>query len=158
MQPLLVFVPISADDAPRAASGTLAGPLTAYAVTRELVGALGYGDDMAEDAEYAALVLASVAGLTRHGQRLVLVADVAPDLVSAGDDPANGEVRLARLEPRWIVSWFTDEPSVDVTDAAAAAAGLDLDTAWDAAAVQELVASHELLWHGPAELAALGED
>ncbi|HSN42750.1 MAG TPA: hypothetical protein VLR88_01680 [Propionibacteriaceae bacterium] len=42
MQPLLVFVPISVDDASRAASGTLAGPLVAYTVTDELVDALGY--------------------------------------------------------------------------------------------------------------------
>ncbi len=158
MQPVLVFLPLSAPEARTAASVTLHGPLAGFAVTRELVDALGYTSDMDEDAEYAALVLASVAGLARHGRRLVLVAEVPPDQVGLGDDPSNGGVILARLEPRWVVSWFADEASVDVTAAARAAAGLDLDDAWDVGAVQELVASHELLWHGPTELTAYGED
>lgn len=158
MQPLLVFLPVSAADATRAASTTLPGPLDAYSATREMADALGYGPDMEEDAEHAALILSSVAGLARFGRRVVLVADVPPDEVLPGDDPANGTVVLGRLEPRWIVSWFTDEASVDVGAAAAAAAGLTLDDAWDAAAVQELVASHDLLWHGPAELTVFGED
>lgn len=153
-----MFVPIAPADVPRAASTILAGPVPAYSATRELADAFGYTPDMDEDAEHAALVLASVTGLIRYGRRVVLVADVPPGVVAPGDDPANGAVTLERLEPRWIVSWFTDEASVDVTGAASAASGLDLDDAWDVAAVQELVASHDLLWHGPAELSAFGED
>lgn len=91
----LVFVPVSEDELRVLGGETLGADRPAYTVTPELLAELGYGESDSEDAEYAALVLASVAGLAAHGIRLVVVAEVDPSLVSAGEDPANGQVVLA---------------------------------------------------------------
>ena len=147
MKRQLVFIPISADEA-----GVLGGDPTlrqrvAYTVTPELLQELGYDESESEDAEYAALVLASLAGLSAHGTRLVVVADVDAAQVRPGDDPANGQVVLDEVPHSWITAWFADEPGTDIADAAAIARGLTIDEAWDLPQVQELLQHHDLLWN-----------
>ncbi|HJE52227.1 MAG TPA: hypothetical protein K8V15_09705 [Tessaracoccus flavescens] len=147
----LVFIPISRDELPALAGDPVLRDRVAYTVTPELLGELGYEEKESEDAEYAALVLASVAGLSAHGERLVLVADIDDSLVQPGDDPANGQVIVTQCPPSAITSWFTDEPGVDVADAAAISKGLTIDEAWDLPQVQDLLRHHDLLWNDVVE-------
>lgn len=156
----LVFVPVSGEQARALAEGgSLPGPLDAFATTSALLAALDYTPDMAEDAEYAALVLASVHGLARHQQRLVLVAEVPANLVGEWpDERDNGGVQLSQLSRRAVQSFFTDEASTDVADAVAAASGLSIDQVWETDQVQALLAEHDLLWHSVEELGRIGQD
>ena len=147
----LVFVPVAASEL-----GALAGDphlrhRTAYAVTPELLADLGYDQADSEDAEYAALVLASVAALTTYGERLVVVAEVDEQLVGPGDEPANGQVTLIECPQRAMTAWFADEPGTDVADAAAISKGLRIDDAWDLPQVQHLLNNHDLLWNDVVE-------
>lgn len=147
----LVFIPVAADEL-----GILGGVPSvdrrpAHTVTPELLDELGYSPDDAEDAEYAALVLASVAGLCRFGTRIVVVAEVDRSLVLPGDDPANGAVVLESCPTSAMTAWFTDEPGADVATAAAAAQGLSIDEAWERPEVQALLRDHDLLWNDVVE-------
>jgi hypothetical protein len=147
----LVFIPIAADELGVLVGDPAVEDRPAYTVTPELLDELGYTEADSEDAEYAALVLASVAGLAAHGVRLVVVAEVDPALISASVDPANGGVILRSCPTGAMTAWFADEPGVDVADAAAIARGLSIDLAWDLPQVQELLQEHELLWNDVVE-------
>ena len=143
----LVFIPIARDElAAIDGSGLLTGR-AAHHVTPELLAALEYTAGQEEDAEYAALVLASVAALTRFGERLVLVADVDTSLIASGDDPENGACVLTRIAPEAMTCWFSEAPGVDASAAAVAVRGLDIDTAWGFDEVQELLHESDLLWN-----------
>lgn len=131
--------------------GQLTLPRTCYAVTPQLLDELGYEESAAEDAEYAALVLASVAGLATHGARIVVVAEVDAGLLQPGDDPGNGQIVLTDLPTQAITAWFEDEPGTDVTDAAAISCGLTIDQVWETAEVQDLLNNHDLLWNDVVE-------
>lgn len=126
-------------------------PRAAYTVTPQLLDELGYEESAAEDAEYAALILASVAGLAAHGSRIVVVAEVDVAFLAEGDDPGNGQVSLTGLPLPAITAWFEDEPGTDVTDAAAISSGLTIDQVWETAEVQELLTNHDLLWNDVVE-------
>lgn len=147
----LVFVPVSESELDCLAGTPLGAGRVAYTVTPELLAELEYGEAEAEDAEYAALVLASVAGLSTHGVRLVVVAEVDKALITPGEDLANGQVVLAELPTRAITAWFADEPGTDIADAAAISKGLGIDLSWDLPQVQELLNGHDLLWNDVVE-------
>lgn len=151
MERHLVFIPVATSELDAIEGRTRLLGRTAHAVTPELLESLGYQPSDAEDAEYAAMVLASVAALSVHGQRCVLVADVPRDAVRPGTDAANGEVVVDEVPASAITCWFSEAPGVDVADAAAAARGLDIDTAWDFPQVQALLADHDLLWNDVVE-------
>lgn len=151
MKRQLVFLPIAASE-----MGVLSGEIAvadrvAYTVTPRLLDELGYGENESEDAEYAALVLASVAALTAHGERLVVVAEVDPALVGPGEDPDNGQIVLTSCPASAITAWFADEPGTDVADAAAISKGLTINQAWDLPQVQALLQEHDLLWNDVVE-------
>lgn len=151
MQRQLVFIPVA-----RTELGALQGhpqlrERIAYMVTDELLDELGYGPSDAEDAEYAALVLASVAALSRYGERLVLVAEVDQGVIRAGADAINGEIILSEVPALALTAWFCDEPGTLVTPAAAAAQGLSIDDAWQLPEVQELLTNYDLLWNDRVE-------
>ena len=152
MSSVLVFVPTTASRwRPQVAADVVEG----FAATTSLREALGYRSDQDEDAEHAAMVLASVAGLARHGVRFVLACEVDASAVrveSTHDDAPNGRVVTGPIAQSRIVSWFTDEDGVDVDAAAHAAAGQTLDEAWDTDEGAALVAEHALLWHAAEEL------
>lgn len=128
----------------------------AYTVTPQLLAELEYGEDEMEDAEHAAMVLASVAGLCAHGERVVVVAEVDEGQVKPGVDPANGQVVVHQCPPSAMTAWFADEPGVDVSDAAAVARGLSIDEAWGQPEVQALLENHDLLWNDKVEYEAGG--
>lgn len=146
-----MFIPIAAEELGILAGDPAVADRPAYTVTPELLEELEYTEAEAEDAEYAALVLASIAGLSEYGTRLVVVAEVDPALIAASDDPANGRVTLTGCPPSAMTAWFCEEPGVDVADAAAIARGLTIDQAWDLPQVQQLLQEHELLWNDVVE-------
>lgn len=140
----LVFVPVATNEL-----GVLSGEpemrdRKAFTVTPDLLDELEYTQDMTEDAEYAAMVLASVSGLIDHGVRLVVVADVDSNLVHPGEDSVNGECLLTHCPPSAITSWFCDAPGVELPQLRA---GASIDEAWDTPEVQELLRDHDLLWN-----------
>ena len=143
----LVFIPIARDELAAIDGSVLLTGRAAHHVTPELLAALEYTAGQEEDAEYAALVLASVAALTRFGERLVLVADVDTSLIASGDDPENGACILTRVVPEAMTCWFSEAPGVDASAAAIAVRGLDIDTAWGFDEVQELLHESDLLWN-----------
>lgn len=151
MQRQLVFIPIRNDELDAITGVTTLTRRQAHTVTSELLEALEYTEAQTEDAEYAAMVIASVAALAAHGERLVLVAEVPASQVSPGTDAANGEVVVADVPPESITCWFSEAEGVDFADAAAAASGLDVDTAWDFPQVQELLHANDMLWNGVEE-------
>lgn len=124
---------------------------SAYAATPELMAELEYTDDEVEDAEHAAMVLASVAGLASYGERVVVVAEVDSSLVQPAEDSANGEVLLSRCPASSMIAWFAEEPGVDVADAAAISKSMTIDMAWGQPQVQALLENHDLLWNDKVE-------
>lgn len=142
-----MFIPIAREELGAIDGSVQLRNRDAHQVTPELLACLGYSPEQQEDAEYAALILASVAALANHGERLVLVAEVDPALVSQGRDPDNGGCVLAEVPQRSMTCWFSEAPGTDWEAAAAAAKGLDIDTAWGFDEVQELLNNSDLLWN-----------
>ena len=140
----LVFIPIARDELAAIDGSVQLSDRAAHHVTPELLVALGYRVGQEEEAEYAALVIASVAALTRFGERLVLVAD---SLIMNGDDLENGACILTRVVPEAMSCWFSEAPGVDASTAAVASRGLDIDTAWGFDEVQDLLRESDLLWN-----------
>ena len=142
-----MFIPIAHEEL-AAIDGTV--QLTdrkAHRVTPELLSSLGYTPGQQEDAEYAALVLASVAALAAYGERLVLVAEVEASLVRSGDNPANGDCLVAQVAPEAMTCWFSEAPASTFPPPQQPAQGLDVDTAWGFEEVQGLLHESDLLWN-----------
>lgn len=153
MARVLVCVPVSRAQVRLVASGRdLPGPLPVFTVTPELLATFDLDAGDAEEAEYAALLLASVYALAAHGERLVLTAQVDAAELAPGFEEANGGRLLRQLRAAAVEAWFCDDDVAPVAAAATAAAGLALDAAWDAPPVADLVADHDLLWHSVVEL------
>lgn len=120
----------------------------AFTVTRDLLDELGYTADMSEDAEYAAMVLASISGLIEFGERVIVVAEVDAALVEAGEDSANGECLLVRCPHEAMTAWFEDASGVELPTVPA---GSSIDDAWELPEVQALLQEHDLLWNDVVE-------
>ncbi len=162
MERQLTFLPVSRAEAASLAGGArLPAPRQAFAATDALFISQGLAPDKEEEGEYAAMVLGSVWGLSHYGERVVLVAELPPDLVSDPEiddaEADNGAVAVSTVPPDAVVSWFADEPDADtaVRAAAEAAKGLSIDEAWELDPVQALVTGHDLLWHSAEELHVL---
>lgn len=151
----LLFVPVTgAQLADWAATGVLRGQRFGYAVTPGLRAAFEPADD--EEAEHLALLIASVAGLSATGRRLVAVVEGAA-VPSESGATEFGEVLVGDLRHSSLQSLFTDEPEAPgLAAAAAAAADLPLQAAWNRAEVFALLEEADLLWHGPGEWDSLG--
>lgn len=149
---MLVFVPLPPPTLASWAQGGEYRPAASFAVTAGLRQAFGFGPADDEDAEHTALHVAGLTALLGGGRRLVAVADVAAVPVVGGDF---GEVTVGSLP------WSAVTAIFDESDPAAAGllrplvAGTELADAWDAPAVTDFLADHELLWHGPGEWATL---
>lgn len=165
MERQLIFLPVSRADAASLVQGVAFDPpRRAFAATGALLAALGYQPNKDEEAEYAALVLASVWSLARFGERLVVVAEVPEDRVlAAADDDVeldNGAVLVNGLPLGSVIAWFADGPEAgaDVAEAVRVSSGLGIDEAWDRPEVQAVVTGHEMLWHAADELHLLRDD
>ena len=144
----LVFIPISSEELDVLTGRIPVEHRRAYTVTPDLLRELDYTADMAEEAESAALVLASIAGLTEYGERCVVVAEVDPTLVEPGEGSLNGECLLTRCPHTAMTAWFVDAPGVRTP---MVRKGASIDEAWDMPEVQELLAEHDLLWNDVSE-------
>lgn len=144
----LVFIPVATSELEMLTGTVPVEQRRAYTVTQDLLDELGYTSDMSEDAEYAAMVLASVAGLIEFGERVVIVADVDPSLVEPGEDSANGECMLTRCPSEAMTAWFADAPGVEMPTVPA---GASIDDAWELPEVQALLTEHDLLWNDVVE-------
>jgi hypothetical protein len=144
----LVFVPVTPQLLAEWAGGAVLGPeLPGIAATDGLCEAFGVTD--AEESERIALLVASVAGLAAHGQRLVAVVSAAAEPRADGD-PDFGEVSLPATGFDRVSAIFADEPQTAAL-AAVAVAGLPLAQAWEHPAVTALLSDVDLLWHGAGE-------
>lgn len=151
----LVFVPVARFELDAIQGVSQLRDRPAHRVTPELLEELEFDDDQQEDAEHATLVLASVAALAAHGERLVLVAEVDSSFLTDGEDLANGACIVSRVPQAGMTCWFSDADEVDPSSAAAAAKGLEIDLAWEMDEVQELLHGHDLLWNDVEEFRRL---
>lgn len=143
MGSVLVCLPAARGD--RAGLVEASSPWQAFSATPALLETLGYTPEMDEEADYGALVLASVAALLRFGERFVVTAQVEPSQVGPGEETANGGVAVTGLRRDQLVAYFA-RPDEDPRAAASAAAGCTLDEAWELPEVAALL-ENELLWH-----------
>lgn len=157
---MMIFVPLDRDTALRLrASGSSDRRWVGYAATRALINAHGYRADEQEDADYAAQLYASIAGLadSSDDRRLVVAADVP--VAALGDhreDADYGAVAVGGLDWADVTAVFVDE---DAAGAAVRSARQAIGEQPDAGlagwvelpAVRALTDAHELLWHTPDE-------
>lgn len=150
---MVAFVPVSEEVLADLPSTPLVGPTPAFAVTTGLCDTFSLTPADDEEAERTALLLAGLSAVMAHGRRLVLVVDARADDLGGG----LGECTLGGVSWKDVSAIFADAPEAGsaVAEASAAAAGLDLDEAWDVPAVQILLSEHDLLWFGPEEVGAL---
>ncbi|SDR90940.1 DUF6912 family protein [Microlunatus soli] len=157
---MMIFIPLDRDTATAVRSiGRTDERLIGYAATGQLINAHGYRTDEREDADYAAQLYASIAGIARSAddRRLVVAADVPIAGVSDhADDADYGSVGVRGLDWADVTAVFVDDN--DAAEAVGLArksiqaqpdAGL---AGWvELPAVTALTDSHELLWHTPDE-------
>lgn len=148
----LVSIPVSREMLDAALVDGLPGPLLGFAVTPALLDTFGLPGDAEEDAEFAALLIASIVSLTKWGERLVVTAEVSLGAGEvAADLQANGGVCVAHVPLTSMVSWFSDVDPAVASEAAGEVADQDLESAWANPAVSALLADHDLAWHSPSE-------
>jgi hypothetical protein len=157
---MMVFIAVDHD---RAAGLRQVGrsdeDFAAFAATGQMITAHGYRPDEREDADYAAQVYASVAGLpaSKDPFRLVIAADVPIARVRDGRSDADyGAILVSGLDWADVTAVFVDGAAADeavraAREAIAATQDHDLDTILDLPAVTALTDDHELLWHTPDE-------
>jgi hypothetical protein len=149
-------------------SGSLVGPVSAFAVTAALrAWAGGSGPSDEEELELVALSEAARGSLRLlaaapdlQARRVVLAADVPDDHVRVDDGSelfGPGQVTVSATVPlAWIRAVHVDEPdaAVEVARGAAAVVAADGGDA-DAEASVATLEARELLWYAPHELLAL---
>lgn len=157
---MMVFIAVDHDLASALReTGRSEDDFAAFAATGQMITAHGYRPDEREDADYAAQVYASLAGLPtiQDPFRLVLAADVPIARVRDGRADADyGAILVSGLDWRDVTAVFVDEPAAApaVRAARAAIARLqdpDMDAILALPAVTALTDDHELLWHTPDE-------
>ena len=154
MRHTLVLVPVDAAMAGELAAGrSLPGPLAGFMANAALAQTFGLAEPGDDQAEYAALQVAQVAGLARYGCRLVLTAQVDEAAVLGPDEAEahNGGVLLPGLAPRAVEAFFAPD-APDASQLAAGVAGLEVDDAWASPGVTGLLADAPLAWHDVTEL------
>lgn len=125
----------------------------AFAATPELTEHFDYGEGSEEDADYAAQVFASLAGLAAGWDRCVLAIAV-PRLPNSAGEVSHGEVGQPAFGWTDVQAIFVDEPAaLPLTRAyAEQARGRDIADLWADPATDALLAEHDLLWYAPSEL------
>lgn len=149
----LLFVAVPPDAARRLRDTGAQPDGVAYASTGALRETFGYDADADEEADYAAQLVASVAGLLAGWDRCVLVVSVRalPPSWGAAD---YGQVEPPTLQWADVRAVFVDE--TDSVPAVRAYAdrirGLGLAEVWADPATDEFLADYDLLWFAPEEL------
>jgi hypothetical protein len=151
---LMVFVPMTRDEAVALRSGAGANHYQGCAATPSLAASME-PDSVIEEVEYAALSNAGVLALALKPDvpRLVVAAEVREDQVTDLGRP-DGEVEVRGLGWSQVQALFADEPEAleAVKLAGEAVAGQDLVAALAAPEVGPVLDSYDLLWFAPEEL------
>lgn len=155
----MIYLPVSVAELARFRDDGTTSPARAFGATGTLREAFGYTDSMAEDAEHAAQLFASLCCLVRGQQRLVVAAEVDLRTMPPGEEPDFGDVVIAKVAWSDVRAIFADEPEARPRLAAYAAehAGQSLEQAWEDEATAALLGEHDLLWYAPSEYRALVE-
>lgn len=157
---MMVFLPLGLEQARTVrTSGRSDDQLPAFAATARMIGAHGYRPDEREDADYAAQVYASVAGLRNAGddRRLVVAAEVPIARVRDGETDADyGAITIAGLDWSDAAAVFIDAPEASdavrsARQAVASTADGSLAALLELPEIIALTNDHELLWHNPDE-------
>lgn len=157
---MMIFVPLSRAQAGQLReSGRSDDQLLAFSSTSTMIAAHDYRPDEREDADYAAQLYASLAGLLTSSDdtRLVVAAEVPIARVSDGrSDSDYGAIAVAGLDWQDVTAVFVDEPAAagavgSARQAVALAANQSLETILELPEVVALTSEHELLWHTPDE-------
>ena len=157
---MMIFVPLTHRVARQIReAGNTDQQLPGFAATGRMVAAHGYRPDEREDADYAAQLYASLAGLLAGGddRRLVVAVDVPIGRVADGEADADyGSVLIRGLDWPDVTAVFVDEPEaspavISARTAISDSADQHLAAVLELPAVVALTDDHELLWHTPDE-------
>jgi len=157
---MMVFIAVDHDRATALReTGRSEDEFVAFAATGQMITAHDYRPDEREDADYAAQLYASVAGLSsgKASLRLVIAADVPIARVRDGRTDADyGAILVSGLDWADVTAVFVDEPAAaeavgSAREAIAAAQDADLAEILELPAVTALTDDHELRWHTPDE-------
>ncbi|WP_460768636.1 DUF6912 family protein [Mariniluteicoccus flavus] len=140
----MVFVPVSSEELAGWVGAAYAPDGPAYSATPGLLALFGFDASEDEEADHAALVLASLACVRRGLPRLVVAAEVASLPDAARDDGrVPGEVTVGRVPWRDVRAVFVDDP-----DDAPTPETFELALGGDLSALDP----HPLLWFAPSEV------
>ncbi len=118
-----------------------------YAVTDQLMSTFDLKGGDEEEAEYAAMLLASVDAWSHHRPRIVFSFSVESAHCFTHDQQAhNGGVRITCCRKE-LTAFFVDEKNAPAPDDLAG----DLDRAWEDNRVQEALIDNAMLWHEQSE-------
>ncbi|GAA2108342.1 hypothetical protein GCM10009841_28740 [Microlunatus panaciterrae] len=174
----MIFIPLAASvlrQLRAAGPDGRTGSWLGFAATPEMMSAHGLRPADLEDAEYTALTYAGVQALLEPDTdqlRLVVAAEPPASYSStasdsstgsdsstvsdrgSGADAETGAQQVSRLRWQDIQALFVDEPAAAdaVRAARAAASGRSLTQALELPVVDDLINTHDLLWHLPQEL------
>jgi hypothetical protein len=139
------------DDLLGLAQGHTLGPCLGWADGPELRQATDLGPGQDEEADWMAVLFASLDGLIRHGLRLVVTAAVDAEPVPSSD---SGQVTVERLSWSDLVAVYADDPAQleALSGLAPELAGLDFDQAWLRPGLTDFLAQADLLWYDPSEV------
>lgn len=147
---VMVCIPVNPDEVDELlGSGQWHHPRQAFSPNAALQTSFEVIDQ--EEAEYAALLVASLWCLTHQMMPLVLVAQVPPSVVTPGVETANGGIQLDRLVAGQVESFFAAADESPVANLQARLANLDLDQAWEDEDFQRLILEQPMLWHDISE-------
>lgn len=157
---MMIFVPLGHDQARQLrAAGRSDQVFAGFAATAQMITAHGYRSDEREDADYAAQLYASLAGLRTSADdgRLVVAAEVPIARVGDGDtDTDYGAITVAGLDWADAAAVFVDAP--EAADAVRTARKAIVSAADSSLAgilalpeITTLTDDHELLWYTPDE-------
>ncbi len=149
---MLVFIPLTQSQLSSWVEGGSFAPKQAFGVTNSLRQAFGFTPADDEEAEHTAMHIAGLSGLLSSGRRLVAVAEASARAVAGSEF---GEVEAGAVPWSAVNALFADDASGAATAGAVDRPHASLSDAWDDPAIADLLASHELLWHGPSEWAGL---
>ena len=149
---MMVFVPLTPAELKSWAESGSFTPSLAFAVTAAMRAAFGFatGDD--EDAEHTALHIAALASLVSADRRLVAVAEASAEPVPSSEF---GVVRVGSVVWPAVTALFGESADDEAGTMKRMIADRSVEDAWDDPAVAELLAEHELLWHGQGEWSVL---
>lgn len=143
----MIFLPATPTQLKTVASGQdLVGSLQAFSPNEALCETFDISPDSDEEAEFAALQVASVFALANFGARFVMVVDMnaRPSQFEAG----NGGVEVQRIPADKVKAWFSDDEPAP-KELVETLRGKNIDDAWLAAL--DFMDEHDLSWHDISE-------